>query len=128
MMLAVGVVFSTPLLVERADWARALHRELKPIVEPLSRLEIIVLALASGLAEEVFFRGAMQPALGLIVTSVIFGAVHTGPKRAFLAWSLWACVMGLAFGAIFELTGVLWGPIIAHVMINERNMTYMKGH
>lgn len=128
MMLALAVVSATPVLVERAHWARALHRELQPIIAPLSRFDVVVLALTSGFAEEVFFRGAMQPAVGLIITSVIFGAVHTGPKRVFVVWSLWAVVMGLALGLIFELTGVLWGPILAHVMINERNMTYMKGH
>jgi membrane protease YdiL (CAAX protease family) len=126
--LAAGVIATTPRLIERAAWARALHEELKPIIEPLSSFEIVLLALASGFAEELFFRGAMQPVLGLVVTSVIFGAVHTGPKRVFLAWSLWACVMGFLFGAIFELTGVLWGPVLAHGLINERNMAYMKGH
>lgn len=127
-MLAAAVIATTPALIKRAAWARALHRELKPIVEPLSSSEILLLALASGFAEELFFRGAMQPGLGLLLTSIIFGAVHTGPKRVFLAWSFWAFVMGLLFGAIFELTGVLWGPVLAHVLINERNMAYMKGH
>ncbi len=101
---------------------------MRPIIEGLSATEILVLALTSGLAEELFFRGAMQPALGLLGTSLIFGAVHTGPKRVFLWWSAWAFVMGLLFGAIFEATGVLWGPVLAHVLINERNMSFMKGH
>ena len=126
--LALVVIAVTPMFVERAAWARSLHQELKPIIEPLSALEITLLALASGFAEELFFRGAMQPVLGLLVTSIIFGAVHTGPKRVFLAWSIWAFVMGLLFGLIFELTGVLWGPVLAHALINERNMAYMKGH
>ena len=128
LILALVVVSTTPALIERAAWARALHRELAPIVKALSPLQIFVLALTSGVAEELFFRGAMQPAWGLVPTSVLFGLAHTGPKRVFLAWSVWAFVMGLLFGLIFELTGVLWGPILAHVMINERNMTYMRGH
>ena len=128
--LALGwlVVASTPWLIERTAWASALHRELRPIIEPLSSTEILVLALASGLAEELFFRGAMQPVLGLVVTSILFGAVHTGPKRVFLAWSVWAAVMGLLFGVIFELTGVLWGAVLAHALINARNIAYLKGH
>ncbi len=128
--LALGlvVVGATPVLVERTAWARALHRELRPIVEPLSSFEIVVLACLSGVAEELFFRGAMQPVLGLLGTSVIFGAVHTGPKRVFFVWSIWAFVMGLLFGLIFEMTGILWGPVLAHVLINERNMAYMRGH
>lgn len=126
--LAAMVVSTTPLLLERARWARALHEELRPIVETLSSWEITLLALSSGFAEELFFRGAMQPAIGLLLTSLIFGAVHTGPRRVFVAWSVWAFIMGLLFGVIFELSGVLWGPILAHVWINQRNMAYMRRH
>ena len=126
--LALLVIVSTPWLLRRTAWARTLHEELKPIIEGLSAKDILLLALASGFAEELFFRGAMQPVLGLLATSFIFGAVHTGPKRVFLWWSAWAFVMGLLFGAIFEATGVLWGAVMAHVLINERNMTFMKGH
>lgn len=126
--LAAAVVLTTPVLVERAAWARSLQAEMKPLVDSLSAVEIHALALVSGLAEELFFRGAMQPVLGLIVTSLLFGAVHTGPKRIFIAWSFWAFVMGLLFGLIFEATGSLWGPVLAHVLINDRNLAYMKGH
>jgi membrane protease YdiL (CAAX protease family) len=126
--LALAVVGMTPSLIERARWARALHAELKEIITPLSSTEITWLALLSGFAEELFFRGAMQPVLGLLMTSVIFGAVHVGPKRVFLAWTAWAFVMGLLFGLIFELTGVLWGPVLAHVWINQRNMTFIRRH
>ena len=126
--LALLVVAMTPSLVERANWARALHAELKDIVSPLSSSEVTLLAVASGLAEELFFRGAMQPVLGLLLTSLIFGALHVGPKGVFLAWASWAFVMGLAFGSIFELTGVLWGPVLAHVWINQRNMAFIRRH
>ncbi len=124
--LALTVVAITPVLVERTRWARALHAQLEEVVAPLSSAEITWLALASGFAEELFFRGAMQPVLGLMATSLIFGAVHVGPKPVWLAWTTWAFVMGLVLGLLFELTGVLWGPILAHVWINQRNMTYIR--
>ena len=126
--LAIIVIRATPLLVERTQWARALHQELKELIEPLSPMEIWGLALASGFAEELFFRGAMQPVLGLVTTSLIFGAVHVGPRRVFLAWGAWAFVMGMLFGAIFDLTGVLWGPVFAHVWINARNLAFVQRH
>jgi len=128
LLLAVVVVGVTPILVERTRWARALHAELAEIISPLSSAEITWLALASGVAEELFFRGAMQPAWGLLITSLIFGAVHVGPKPLFLAWTTWAFVMGLLLGLIFELTGVLWGPVLAHVWINQRNMAFIRRH
>jgi membrane protease YdiL (CAAX protease family) len=126
--LALVVVATTPVLVKRTKWARTLRAELEEIISPLSSAEIVWLAFASGLAEELFFRGAMQPVLGLMITSVIFGAVHVGPKPVFLAWTTWAFVMGLLLGLIFELTGVLWGPVLAHVWINQRNMTFIRRH
>ena len=125
---AALVVVITPWLARRATWARALLEELRPIIAGLSRTEIALLPLMAGLAEELFFRGAVQPALGLVVTSLVFGALHTGPKRVFLWWAAWAFVMGLVFGAIFEATGVLWGAVLAHALINQRNMMSIKGH
>jgi len=126
--VALVVVAATPALVKRTAWARELHSELKEIISPLSSAEITLLALASGIGEELFFRGALQPVLGLLLTSLIFGALHVGPKKVFLAWTFWAFVMGLLFGSIFELTGVLWGPVLAHVGINQRNMTFIRRH
>ncbi|KPK15602.1 MAG: hypothetical protein AMJ62_08790 [Myxococcales bacterium SG8_38] len=126
--VALVVVALTPRLVERAEWARALHAELKTIIAPLSKPEITMLALASGVAEEIFFRGAMQPVLGLVVASLIFGAFHLGPRKAFPAWAIWAFALGLLFGIIFELTGTLWGPVLAHVWINQRNMLFLRRH
>ncbi len=124
--LALTVVGVTPVLVERTRWARALHAQLEEVIAPLSYAEITWLALASGFAEELFFRGAMQPVLGLVATSVIFGAVHVGPKPVLLYWTTWAFVMGVVLGLLFELTGVLWGPVLAHVWINQRNMTFIR--
>lgn len=125
--LALGlvVVALTRQLVARMRWARELHRELSSILGELSPRQITWLALSSGFAEELFFRGAMQPVLGLWLTSLIFGAVHVGPKRVFVAWAVWAFVMGVLLGAIFELTGVLWGSVLAHVWINQRNMRFI---
>ncbi len=126
--LGVMVVGLTQLLVRRAAWARDLHLEFRNLLGPLDAHTIAVLALCSGVAEEMFFRGAMLPALGLVLSSVIFGAVHVGPKRLFLPWTLWAFAMGLVFGVLFAATGVLWGPIIAHILINQRNMSFILEH
>jgi len=126
LLLGLAVVATTRLLVAHMEWARELQGELSAIVGDLSPREVTWLALLSGFAEELFFRGAMQPVLGLWLTSLIFGAVHVGPKRVFLAWSLWAFVMGVLLGVIFELTGVLWGAVLAHVWINQRNMRFIQ--
>ena len=40
-------------------------------------LGALTLGLSAGLGEEMLFRGAAQPRLGLVFTSFLFGAVHT---------------------------------------------------
>jgi len=124
--VAAAVIVATRVLVRRARWARDLHTGFRELLGPLSGAEIAVFALTSGIAEEMFFRGAMQPALGLWATSVIFGLMHVGPIRKFWAWTLWAAVMGLVFGAIHEATGDLLGPVVAHILINYENLHFIE--
>ncbi len=126
--IAALTVASTRWLVRRARWAQQLHGELRGVLGPLDGIEIAGYALFSSVAEEVFFRGAMQPALGLTLTSVIFGAVHVGPSRGFRVWPVWAAVMGLIFGATVALTGLLHGAVIAHFLINYENLHFLNSH
>lgn len=131
--LAIGLGFgglvalSTRVFVVRFAWARNLHQELRPVARNLSSSGIAAVAAFSALGEELWFRGLLQPWLGLWVQALAFGVVHSqirGPSR--WAWVLWAMVMGLAFGALFELTGSLVGPIAAHALINWLNLGYLK--
>jgi membrane protease YdiL (CAAX protease family) len=84
--------------------------------------DAFLLALASGMAEEMFFRGALQPAVGIVWASLIFGACHFLPRRELAIWSLYAVVMGFAFGWLFEWTGSLLAPIVAHTVVNGINL------
>lgn len=43
----------------------------------LTPLGILTLGLSAGLGEETFFRGALQPRFGLILTSLLFAVVHS---------------------------------------------------
>ena len=129
--LAFGalVAFSTRIFVTRFAWAKNLHRELRPVARDLSTSGIAAVAMFSALGEELWFRGMLQPWLGLWLQALAFGIVHSqlrGPSR--WAWVTWAMIMGLAFGAIFALTGSLAGPIVAHALINGLNLAYLKSH
>lgn len=88
----------------------------------LGRADAVLLALASGIGEEMFFRGALQPAVGIAWASLIFGACHFLPRRELALWSLYAVVMGFAFGWLFETTGHLVAPIAAHALVNGVNL------
>ncbi|HJL17880.1 MAG TPA: CPBP family intramembrane glutamic endopeptidase [Sandaracinaceae bacterium LLY-WYZ-13_1] len=116
----------TRLWVPRFRWARELHVAFRDTLgDALDRVTVPILALCSGIGEELFFRGALQPSIGLVATSVIFGLVHLGPDRRFWPWTAWAVAMGFVLGAIHEATGSLAGPIVAHVWINHANLHYI---
>lgn len=124
--VALAVIGATRVLVRRTEWARRMHLEFRSILGPLRPSEIAVFALASGIAEELFFRGAMQPGLGLVVSSVAFGLVHFLPRM--WPWTVWAVVMGFVFGALYALTGELLAPVVAHVVINYENLHFIEAY
>jgi hypothetical protein len=121
----LAIVFASRMALYRFEWARALHRELRHLLFPLSDLEIVVLAAASSVGEEMFFRGAMLPAIGLVGSSAIFALLHIGPKARHLPWTVSSFGAGLLFGAIFLWTGDLTGPVVAHFLVNFLNLRHV---
>jgi membrane protease YdiL (CAAX protease family) len=62
----------TPELAHKVDAAN--QRLFGKLDNPVG---IATLAIAAGVCEEVLFRGALQPRLGIVLTSVLFASVHT---------------------------------------------------
>ena len=125
-VLALLTVWSTRVFVMRWGWAKTLHGDLRPAVRGAGDATLVLLGTASGVAEELFFRGILTPALGLLLASLAFGALHQLRGRTGWIWASWATVMGLLFGAIFLATGSLLGPIGAHVAINVMNLRFLR--
>lgn len=125
---AAIVVVSTRFAVGRYAWAQRLHTELRPVAQDLTIGQILLLAGLSSLGEEILFRGLMTPALGVIVSSVLFGVLHQvrGPSR--WVWMVWATAVGLVLGLIFVATGSLVGPLVAHAVVNAVNLGYLREH
>ncbi|MBD3636871.1 MAG: CPBP family intramembrane metalloprotease [Crocinitomicaceae bacterium] len=42
----------------------------------LNRFQVVFLSICAGVGEEIFFRGAVQPVLGIIATAFLFVAIH----------------------------------------------------
>lgn len=58
---------------------------------------IAALAVLPGICEEVLFRGALQPRLGLLVTAFLFTSIHTQYGLSFDALSVGVVAVGLGF-------------------------------
>lgn len=84
-------------------------------------ISLIIIAIIPAIAEELFFRGALQklltermnPHVGIFIASFVFAAIHfqivgLPPKL----------ILGLVLGYIFYYTKNLWYPIILHFLNN----------
>jgi membrane protease YdiL (CAAX protease family) len=107
-------------------WGADLADELAGAVGPLSTRACLVLAFASGVAEEAFFRGALQPRVGLVAASLLFALAHPPIRKALRPWTASALVLGLGFGAIFEATGALLAPVALHVAVNTVGLISLR--
>ena len=106
---------------------REISEELAPrLVDGAASTSLVLVAIFSGVGEEAFFRGALQQEFGLVVASVLFGLVHIGPDRRYLVWTAWAVLAGFVFGYLYEVSGGLLAPILAHSGHNAATLLLWK--
>lgn len=100
---------------------------MESFLKPASRggiiVNIIVIALIPGIGEEIAFRGLMQkillrwfkrPHLPILITAIIFSAVH------FQFYSfLPRLFLGLVLGYLFLWSSSIWLVIIVHILNNS---------
>ncbi|RAV18558.1 CPBP family intramembrane glutamic endopeptidase [Paenibacillus contaminans] len=78
---------------------------------------IALISAVVAICEELLFRGAVQHAFGAYWTSILFAAIHI---RYLRHWIMTGLVFGVSYGLgwIYEQSGTLWAPIIAHFAID----------
>lgn len=116
-LLAFGLRTRWPPLVRLREQVESLVRQLFGSV-PWWGLAAV--ALAAGVGEELLFRGALQPVaerwmgatLGLIVISLLFGALHA----ASIAYFVLAAGVGFYLGWLAQCFDDLMAPIAVHAV------------
>ena len=96
--------------------------QIRRILGELTTKESLFIACASGIGEELFFRGWLLNEIGLIPSSLIFGIVHVPPNRDWIFWPLFAAAMGVALGALCLWTDTLVFAIGVHAGVNFVNI------
>ena len=130
--VSVGLALALTLPLVTAPWAdrtlvlRGLRRAwdwLESGLGPsLGLREVVVLALCSGISEEIFFRGVLQKEVGIVAASALFGLLH--PLG--IAYVMWAATVGAGFGVLFLATRSLVAPAAAHAVYNLLALVYLR--
>lgn len=129
--LAWGVLGTLPMLLllwglSRVDWAwvrdisNGIEQHLLPLFRGAPRGTVLAVSLMAGIGEELLFRGVIQMALegwlgavgGLLLASLLFGLAHA----LTLGYFLLATLIGIYLGLLYQWTGNLLVPMLAHAL------------
>jgi membrane protease YdiL (CAAX protease family) len=97
----VMFAFSVAMIELSRIWTPDLFREVSASTSQLfgglvsAPVGILLLAVAPGLCEEILFRGALQPRIGLIATALLFTASHAQYGLSLILVSVFASALGL---------------------------------
>lgn len=126
--LGIGVllVLISQFLAVKLKSVQALEREFGMRLGNHSTLDVLLIALLSSISEEIFFRGALQQAIGFPATCVVFAIVHMPVLSGkLLLWPVFALVLAVIMGGHAELTENLLGPIATHFTLNLCNLYFI---
>jgi membrane protease YdiL (CAAX protease family) len=76
--------------------------------------DYVMTSVLASLGEELLFRGALQPLIGLVPMAIVFGLLHATS----IAHVVLAGCLGFWLGWLFTWTGSLWPPIFAHLTLD----------
>ncbi|MFN0274884.1 MAG: lysostaphin resistance A-like protein [Chitinophagales bacterium] len=90
--------------------------------------DVFFLSFCAGVGEEIFFRAAIQPWLGIWLTSLLFiglhGYLNLKDKPLFI-YGVVLFFVSLGFGFLMEYAG-LWSAMIAHFLIDVLLLSELK--
>ena len=124
--MGAATIAASRVIVRRAPWARAMCAALQPPLSGVAQRALVTRAIGGAIGEELLFRGLLVPTLGILGSSILFGAAHQLRDEGRWIWMVWATIMGLLFAIVFAATGSLAGPIVAHAVINASNFRFLR--
>jgi membrane protease YdiL (CAAX protease family) len=138
--LAQGVLACLPLaamllVLRSAPWTpirelnRLVDESLTPLFKSCSWKQLALIAVLAGIGEEWLFRGVLQrgltPWLGTVgacaAASLAFGAVHA----VSMTYAVLATLIGAYLGWLWQTTGNLLPPMIAHALYDWIALVYL---
>lgn len=82
---------------------------------------VVAIALLAAAPEELLFRGALLPEVGVLISALLFGLAHAISRQYFV----YASAAGLLCGLLMTWTGGLWAPTAAHAVIDILMLTWL---
>lgn len=115
-----------PKYIKPFEKLKIAYEEVAPIAANVKVWSALIIAIVSGLSEEIFFRGILLTFWGLIPSALIFGLFHIGSANT-IWYGVYTVFAGLFFGLLYKYSGDnLLVPVIVHIINNFAALPYMK--
>lgn len=85
-------------------------------------MDLVLISLLAGIAEEILFRGVIQTRFGIVAASAVFGLVHCVSP----AYIVVTVIMGFYIGAFYFFSGSLLIPIQIHFIYDLGALLYLR--
>ncbi len=122
---SVLTIASNLFEMEFAEY-RVIKNYLLEVIGQAPTYWIVCLSLMSAAGEEVFFRAALQPELGILGTAFVFALLHLGPKNLPNSWTLMSIIISLLLGVIYKYTNSIIPVFLAHLIMNLTSMFKLR--
>lgn len=128
-MLAISIFFVSlgmaALLYRFFGNTHFASNEMMQLVDEFSERDFIPIYLAAGIGEEALFRAALLEPCGLVVSSLLFTALHIAYWRKPLMLA-YVFAAGLLFGVLYLFTESLLLCIVVHAAFNTCTSILLK--
>ena len=101
---------------------KTVRKDIKAVFASTTVVDICLISLWAGLAEELLFRGVIQARWGLLAASILFGVLHFVTP----VYALLAMVIGFYIGLVYHFFQSLLIPIQLHAIYDFGALIYLR--
>ncbi|MGH9361704.1 MAG: lysostaphin resistance A-like protein, partial [Thermoanaerobaculia bacterium] len=116
---ALGVLMAVALLVLALGGEELLPKAppaLVPWIAALPWSVRLLVSLSAGAVEETFFRGFLQPRVGIFLATLLFALAHASYGQPLMLVGV--AVLSLLYGALVRWRQSVWAAIAAHALFD----------
>jgi membrane protease YdiL (CAAX protease family) len=125
-LAVIAALLVVAMVMYLAGAEQALPKTPPALVPFLAALPIVVrllVSLSAGVVEEFFFRGFLQPRIGIWLSTALFVLAHFSYGQPFMLVGI--TVLSLIYGLIVRWRQTIWPAIVAHTLFDAVQLLVM---
>ena len=123
-VLAVAILLGLLLMALGAD--EALPKEPPPLIPWIAALPVgvrILISLSAGVVEETFFRGFLQPRIGIFLSTLLFVLAHFSYGQPLMLAGIGT--LSLIYAFLVRWRQNIWPAIAAHFLFDAVQLLFI---